>query len=636
MLFKWFNAREAAEVGAALADDFVLESASGPTPTRQKSARPGDAQKFLQRFLQRVDRDARPLELNLFKRAKLANSFKWRLLEKGVEHEVVEELTQALVLRLTTRPSGSSSPDKPAAPSRRRQSRDAVEALLAQGDKHMARGAFEEAVDTFEEALTADPRNVGARNILGVALCRLGRYREANEQFRQAIGTKDNYSEAHCNLGSLLRAQGQIRESEQPLRRALKLKPTLIEAQTSLGATLYMLGRMSEARSLFERALRAAPRHVDALTNMGQLSALEGRFEEAATWFSRALEIDPKAWLAWVGLSGLHKMTAADDGWLKGAQASADSGLAPLNEASLRYAIAKYYDQVAEFAQAFASAQRAKKLVKTAAPDYNGEAKTRFGDDLVRVYSHDALTRVHPGASDSALPVLVVGMPRSGTSLIEQIVASHPLARGAGEVEFWAQQVTRHAVSWLREPPDTTTRRKLSEGYLRALGSNPTNTVRVLDKSLFNFEYLGIIHSVFPNARVIHVRRDPLDTCLSCYFQDFPPALNFTLELSDLAHFYRHYHRLMEHWRRALPPGVLLDVPYEALISGQETWTRRILEFLGLPWDERCLNFHRTERNVVTASYWQVRQKMYQSSVGRWRNYQKFIGPLLELRDLRA
>jgi hypothetical protein len=225
-------------------------------------------------------------------------------------------------------------------------------------------------------------------------------------------------------------------------------------------------------------------------------------------------------------------------------------------------------------------------------------------------------------------------MPRSGTSLVEQIIASHPAASGAGEVEFWGQTISRQANTLLQEPPDDSARRKLAQAYLRALTVNSADAVRVVDKLPFNSEYLGLIHSVLPNARFIYLRRDPIDTCLSCFLQDFPPALNFTLDLSDLAHFYTQHHRLMEHWRRALPPGKLLDVPYEELIADQEGWSRRILEFVGLPWDDRCLSFHTTNRTVLTASYWQVRQKLYSSSVGRWRNYRKFIGPLLALKGL--
>jgi len=635
MLLKWLGTSKANVVGAALADGVVVQAASGVANRPERAAaQERDLQKFLQRFLQRVDRETRPLRLNVFKRASLAHSFKWRLLEKGVEPKLVDELTQALVLRLTTRDAAPQQLHEPVVVSKRWPGRDAVQALLAQGSEHAQRGAFDQALESYNEALTADPANVVACTAMGQVLCRLGRYTEAGAQFQRAIKTKESFAEAHCNLGSLLRSLGQIKESEQPLRRALKLKPTLVEAQISLAATLYMLGRMSEARNLLEKALRAAPRHVQALTSLGQLSALEGHFSEAAELFTRALQIDSKAPLAWVGLAGLRKLTSSDDAWLKGAQASADSGLAPLNEASVRYAIGGYYDQIGEYSQAFRSIQRAKQLVKTGAMDYSREQRTGFINALIRTYTREELASAKRGGADSSLPIIVMGMPRSGTSLVEQIIASHPAARGAGEVEFWGHTAARHADSLLQRPPDDLTRRKLALAYLRVLTANSASATRVVDKSPFNSEYLGLIHSVLPNARFIYLRRDPIDTCLSCYFQDFPPALNFTLDLSDLAHFYSEHRRLMQHWRSVLPPGTLLDVPYEGLIADQEKWTRKILEFVGLPWDDRCLSFHRNDRAVLTASYWQVRQKLYSSSVGRWRNYRKFIGPLLALKGL--
>jgi tetratricopeptide (TPR) repeat protein len=632
-MLKWLSGGDAAEVGTALADDFVLHTApeSGPRRKEKRGSQGQELQKFLSKFLQQVDRDTRKLKLNIFRRASLANSFKWRLLEKGVEPSLVEELTQALVLRLTTRSGAAPLSETVPETAKRAPGREAVQALLTEAAQHITRGAHEEAVDCLEQALAADPRHFAAHNMLGIVLCRLGRYHEGGEHFRHAIRIKESYPEAHFALGSLLRSQGRIRESEQPLRRALKLKPTLLDAQASLASTLHMLGRTDEARSLFEKLLRVAPRNVDALSGLGQLCALEGKFAEAETWFNRALEADPKWPLAWVGLAGLRKMTVADSAWLKGAEASADSGLSPLQEASIRTAIGKYYDQIGDFAKAFRSFQRAKELVKTASVDYDSERQARMGDTLISAYGRELLARPQPGASQSSLPILVVGMPRSGSTLVEQIVASHPAVRGAGEIEFWGQAIGKQP-SLLQEPPDAPMRRRLAESYLRALSANSANAGRVVDKTLSNAQILGLVHNVFPNARILHMQRDPIDTCLSCYFQDFPAALNFTLDLSHLAHFYREQCRLMEHWRSVLPPGTLLDVPYEELLADQEGWTRRILEFLGLPWDERCLSFHSTERSVLTASYWQVRQKVYKSSVGRWRNYEKFIGPLRELR----
>ena len=176
-------------------------------------------------------------------------------------------------------------------------------------------------------------------------------------------------------------------------------------------------------------------------------------------------------------------------------------------------------------------------------------------------------------------------------------------------------------------------RKKLAEAYLRALARHSVDALRIVDKAPVNSDYLGVIHSVFPNARIIYMRRDPIDTCLSCYFQQFSPAMNFTMDLSDLVHYYREHRRLIAHWRAVLPPGTILDVPYAELVADQEGWSRKILDFVGLEWDERCLDFHKTKRPVVTASCWQVRQRIYNDSVERWRNYEKFTSPLLGLRD---
>ena len=176
-------------------------------------------------------------------------------------------------------------------------------------------------------------------------------------------------------------------------------------------------------------------------------------------------------------------------------------------------------------------------------------------------------------------------------------------------------------------------RKKLAEEYLRVLERHCPGAQRVVDKTLINSDYLGFIHSVFPNARIIRMRRDPIDTCLSCYFQHFSTAMRFSMDLNDLADFYRVNQRLMNHWCSALPAGTILEVPYEELVVDQEAWTRKILDFLGLEWDERCLSFHETKRAVNTSSAWQVRQKIYTQSSGRWRNYEKFIGPLKGLRD---
>lgn len=637
-MFKWLSGGKVGGVGASLADSLALHTGLQPGAggVSDHGPRSQSLQKFLPKFLQQVDRETAPLKLNIFNRAALANSFKWRLLEKGVERSLVDELTQSLVLRLTVRVPNASDGGAAHSGTRARPTREALQALLDEGSEYCNRGELERALECYREVLKEDPRNLQVLNIVGIVLCRLGRYTEGGEQFRHAINIKESHPDAHCYLGGLLRSQGLINESEQCLRRALKLKPSMVEAQISLGATLFMMGKTAEARELFEKVLRVSPRNADALMHMGRVAALDGNKAEAESWYKRALEVDPKAWLAWVGISELRKFTAADTDWLKGAQASVNSGLAPLNEASLHSAIGRYYDQIGEYDKAFKSFQRAKELVKTAGAVYNRGDAERSVEAWIRTYSREALARPQPGASDSGLPNLVTGMPRSGTSLVEQIIASHPAAAGAGEISFWANAIRKRHPGLATALPDESTSRKLAQAYLRALTADSGDAARVVDKSIFNFLYLGAVHAIFPRARFICMRRDPIDTCLSCYFQDFPPSLSFTHDLSDLAHLYKQHHRIMVHWRSVLPPGTLLEVPYEELTADQEGWTRRILEFLGLPWDDRCLQFHSTKRVVATVSAWQVRQKIYRSSVERWRHYEKFIGPLLEVRDLKT
>ncbi len=632
MLLKWFSTRKASETGTALADQLVLTQSASSSATPRKKGQPG---KQLHAFIQHIDREARPLKLSLLGRAQLANSFKWRLLEKGVAPETADELTEMLVMRLSSAGVAAPQPATSAAPNGERAKPRKAEALLAEADAHLDRGSYGEAADAYARALELNPRHAVARNNFGAALSRLGRYLEAREQFRRAVELDPRLADAHSNLGSALLWTGHVIEAEAPLRRALKLSPKHVDAHVALGRTLYGVRRLRDAQDAYEKALKLAPSNVHALVGLGQIAASEGRFGDAETLFRGASEREPKVPGAWAGLSGLRKMTTADAAWVEVAEKIAAGKLAPVEEASIRFAIGKYYDDVGDFSRAFRSYQRANELQRMAADGYDKEVRSSFVDDMVRLYTRDALSEEQPGSSSSPKPVFVVGMMRSGTSLIEQIIASHPSAAGAGELDFWNDAVRKRRPGVQRELLPADTRKQLSSAYLQTLTRYSSHALRVVDKSTFNSDYLGIIHTVFPQARILYVQRDPIDTCLSCYFQQFSTALTFTMDLSDLAHYYRQHHRLISHWRAVLPPGTLLMVPYEELVLEQEKWTRQIIDFLGLEWDPRCLEFEKTERTVLTASQWQVRQKIFRSSVERWRNYRKFVGPLLDLQDLQ-
>jgi tetratricopeptide (TPR) repeat protein len=629
MMIEWFNAREAALVGAALADEFAPRT----VPAAARSSTHEEQSKALQELLRRADREVRTLRLNFYKKAKFANAFKWRLTENGVEREMADEVTQLLVLHLSQNQAAPAQGQNSAtAPADRPSSTNAAY-LLAQGNKSFARGDYGKAAAFYQQLLELDPRSADALSNLGLVFSKMGLLAEAEQSFRQTIEIKPDSAEAHCNLGIVLRERGESAASEIWLRRALKLKPTYVDARVHLGVTLVSLGRLREARARFEKVLKAAPRHVDALFLMGHIARLEGRFEEAEARFKRVLAINPKSPNAWAALAGTRKMTSADAAWLEGAKEIAESEVLPLEETDLRFAIGKYCDDVNDFDQAFQNYKRANQLLKTTADTYDRDMRRCFVDDMIRVYTAEAISTVQGGASASMKPVFVVGMPRSGTSLTEQIIASHPAAKGVGELGFCGDALLASDSGLRQGVLSEPTRKKLAETYLRALEAQSGDALRIVDKAPVNSDYLGAIYSVFPNARIIYMRRDPIDTCLSCYFQHFSVAMNFTMDLSDLAHYFRQHQRLMAHWRTVLPPGSILEVPYAELVADQEAWTRKILDFLGLEWDERCLDFHNTKRQVVTASTWQVRQKIYKNSVTRWRNYEKYIGPLLELRD---
>lgn len=509
-----------------------------------------------------------------------------------------------------------------------------ISALLAEVESDFARGECAAAVERLHEVLAIEPQHAFAHNRLGAAFVNLGRYPEAEREFRRAIELQPRFAKPYFNLGIVLFWQGDLNAAEAAYLSAVELDPENVEALVSLGMTLGTVGRLGDAKSCFDRALQVQPRNVSTLCSLGWMASVEGRFEEAEAMFRRALEIDPRRSHAWAPIADLRRMTPADSDWLEGVMRVIEGGVPPLEEASLQFALGKYFDDVGDFDEAFEHYERANELHRQLARPYDRAARTTLVNGMIRVYTQQRLDRASDGASDSQRPVFVVGMMRSGTSLVEQIIASHPRVSGAGELDFWPSVARKHEHRLRRDVPDAALTREFADSYLRILARRSQDALRVVDKSNFNSDFLGLIRLVFPNARFVYVRRDPIDTCLSCYFAQFANTLNFTTDLLDLAHYYREHHRLMMHWRSALPSGTLLDVSYEDLVADQETWSRRIVEFVGLEWDPRCLEFHKSERPVLTASNWQVRQPVYSRSVKRWSNYEKHIGPLLDLQEL--
>ena len=632
MILQWFDARQASEAGAALADKFT------PCAARVDSAAAARKEGSLQTLVKQAGSEVHGLGLNFYQRAKLANAFKWKLIENGIAKEVADEVTQFLVVDISAARTGKTAVAREAPAAKPASS---AGELFARANRHATEGEYDAAIAEYRGVLNIDPRHTAALNNLGSALLDLGRFIEAEQHFRGVLAIDPNFVEAHRNLGNVLRLRGYFAESENSLRRAIKLKPNSLEALCSLGLTLVARGRTHEARGRFRKVLKTKPRQIAALHGLGQVALMEGRFEEAAKVLEQILEIDPANITAIVAQAGLREMTPLDASWLETAEtAVAQKGITPPQEATLRFAIGKYFDDIADFGRAFPSFNRANEIMKAAAEPYAREIRVGVADDLIKGHSREAVARAAESGSESMMPVLVVGMPRSGTSLVEQIIASHPSARGAGELEFWSDVMRQHETEVRKGVLEKSATASLAESYLSTLKEHAatgvtdglTNVLRIVDKAPLSSDYLGVIHSVFPKARIIYLQRDPIDICLSCYFQQLPLTLNFAFDLDDLVHYYKQHRRLIDHWRTVLPPGSILEVPYEQLIADQEEWTRKILEFIGLDWHDECLNFDQTQRVVTSASYRQVRRKIYTTSVARWRNYEKFLGPLLSLR----
>jgi tetratricopeptide (TPR) repeat protein len=497
-----------------------------------------------------------------------------------------------------------------------------------------ALGRREQAVASYRQALQLVPAYVEALNNLGNVLRDLGERRSAVPLYAQAIGLDPGRAESHCNLGNVL---FELRESDEAVasyRQALALQPDYAPAHLGLAFALRQQRRPADAEVSCQAALAVNANYVEAISFLGELRADGGQFDQAEKLFQRALEINPDFSFALASIATHRKMTGDDTDWLQRAEALLAKQLPLGHEISLRYALGKYFDDLQQYDEAFSQYRQANELTKRYGIKYNSANLTQRIDLIIRSFDPMLVREWRDRASPSEVPVFIIGMPRSGTSLTEQILASHPAVFGGGEVTFWNAAYDAYRDAELEGKAGANLIPGMARNYLEHLASLSGGAPRVVDKMPANFMYAGLIHAVFPQARIIHMQRHPLDTCLSIYFQNFFNIGPYANDLDDLAHYYTEYFRITSHWRAVLPTTTLLEVPYEALIEDQEGWTRRMLDFIGLPWDPKCLDFHRTDRVVITASRWQVRQKITAASAGRWRNYEKYVAPLRHLLDL--
>jgi tetratricopeptide (TPR) repeat protein len=496
----------------------------------------------------------------------------------------------------------------------------------------------EEAVDHYRKALALSPSSYETFNNLGGAFLSLKRPEEALAMFQQALIFRPGLPETPHNIGSALAAMDRHSDAVPHYRSALALRPDFAVASCNLGAALLQLNRVDEAIACFDRALASDSRLAAAHDGLGHAYVTLGRLAEAQHKFDTALALEPKRAEFYRSIADFKRMRADDPHFLAMEELARDIDSLPADQQiALHFALGKAYADVEQHDRSFRHLLAGNAL-KRRQIDYDEAAEFARLRRAKAVITAELIARMRGLGDPSEVPVFIVGMPRSGTTLVEQILASHPRVFGADEL----MDFPRLAAA-VCEPPGATVPypemlhsmpadglRRLGASYLAAVTPKAPAADRITDKLPGNFRLVGLIHLALPNARIIHLRRDPVDTCLSCFSKLFTGRQPFAYDLGELGRYYRAYDALMAHWRAVLPAGVMLEVQYEDLVADFAPQARRIVTHCGLEWDERCLSFHQTQRSVRTASATQVRQPLYRSAVGRAQPYAAMLGPLIE------
>ncbi|MEZ5444738.1 MAG: tetratricopeptide repeat protein [Gammaproteobacteria bacterium] len=498
-------------------------------------------------------------------------------------------------------------------------------------------GHHEEAIRVLREAVAREPSFAGAHYNLGVALDAAALTGEAVAAFEEAVRLQPDLAEAERNLGRLYRAQRRFEPAIRCLERAIALVPSDTEARLSLGYCLKDAWRLPESIACARRLLQIQPDHVEGLVLLGAALLEFGQTAEAAESFAQALRLVPGHAEAWLGYASTRRFDEDDEESIARLSVlTARPSDDPRASAALHFAKAKIHDSRGEYDEAFGHYREANRLLRpTRYGTYVGFDKTV--DRVINVFSTAfvARKRAEIGGCDSDRPVFIVGMPRSGSTLMEQIICSHPDAYGAGELSYFPSlgRVLGRLLGRTEHFPEcveglgVSNLRLITEPYLKLLEWHSSSSRRVTDKLPDNFLWLGLIALLFPHATLIHTRRDPMDTCVSIYFQRFTYGHDYAQDLAEIGAVYRQYERLMRHWEIVFP-GRIHTVVYEELIAKQEEVSRALIAACGLEWNPACLAFHRAERAVRTASASQVRQSLYGTSRERWRRYENHLQPL--------
>jgi tetratricopeptide (TPR) repeat protein len=556
-----------------------------------------------------------------------------------------------------------------------------VAPLLVLAGKFLKAGRPADAIAPLRDAAHLQPSNSIILHDLGLACLEVGLIADAIGALQQSVASDPRYADAHFRLGIAFEKLGNIGSALAAYDRATKLLPSLTEAWFRAGALVYIMGHLDEAVGCFRRAastggrtnfgrlgkaralliedrnqdaeqvlretLVADPKNAMAYELLGGLLSECGRFDEARACFERAIAIAPMLAGSYYDLVRCRPVTSADVGLLQQMQtALATPGLEAGQRQRLHLAIGKAAEDLGDYGLAMQHCDAADTVHRGCA-SFDPAAFSNLIDRLIALCTPELIARASELGSSDATPVLIVGMPRSGTTLVEQIVSVHPEVAAGGELNFWNQRGAEWRSDAEGNKPQFVVSDFLSKAaaeYLGLLSKIASRTIasittapkaaRVTDKMPFNFLWAGMIHVAFPRATIIHCRRAAIDTALSIHQTHFHPILAFPTGGDELVAYFHDYQRLIDHWRKVLPPDRFIEVDYEDLTRAPEPVIRRMIAACGLAWHDNCLRPEANRRAVKTPSKWQTRQPIYRTSVERWRRYEPWLGPLRALVDV--
>jgi tetratricopeptide (TPR) repeat protein len=513
---------------------------------------------------------------------------------------------------------------------------DYYEALNNLGNALQSLGRGAEAIRQYELAVALRPDHAEARSNLGNVLCALKRPLDAIEQYKKALAIRPDHAEVYNNLGNALSGLGRCDEAIAQYRQAIALRPAYAGAHNNLASALLASRRPEDALVAYQQALSCEPDNADIHNNLGVALNMLGELTRARQTFARAISLAPRNGEFYLNLLGLKRITADDPDLVAMLELERDgAALGVQSQIALNFALGRAFEDLGEHERAFryfmmGNALKRRELIYDEATALELFERTR------KTFTSELMSDKRGAGDPSHIPVFVLGMPRSGSTLVEQILASHSQVFGAGELHDFNNAVEDMARANNWSYPEMVAHmsgeqlRQLGMSYVDSTRACAPTAARIVNKMPGNFGSVGLIHLALPNARIIHTTRDPLDTCLSCFTLLFAAGHAYSYDLAELGRCYHGYRTLMQHWRSVLPEGVMLEVRYEDVVTDLEGQARAVVTHCGLQWEASCLDFHKTRRPVQTASMSQVRQPIYQTSIGRWHRYKDLLQPLIQ------